>query len=282
MSIHKQKIVRLLPVIITMAIASLLFACSSTRNIVEQSKHDESIQPRSIIAQLAESYNDWNDVNLPISIDIAQPVNFGFSGRATMIRNESIHISMRVFGMEVAVVHIDNDSTLVVDKFHKYICSVPTSKLTGNNKFTISDLQDMMLGRACYPGKGTVASEQEVVQLFSIEMCNDSTLLFPHQNHKSISWHHIISPASNLIATNMEFANDYWLSIDYSNFSETVAGIVASNIHIKGSTGSINIEANLNWNIGKAKWNSGSTDSWEPPTNYKQISAESLINALKK
>lgn len=90
---------------------------------------------------------EWNDIYMPFTMRLSRPVSLSFSGRATMVRDRSILLSMRMLGIEVAQVYLDADSTWVVDKFHKVVCVEPTSRITGSRGLTVANLQDMMIGR---------------------------------------------------------------------------------------------------------------------------------------
>lgn len=92
--------------------------------------------------------NGWTCVYMPVNLDLEKPLSLSASGRATMVRDSLIHISVRFIGMEVAVIHANTDSVYIVDKYHKKYMAEPLSALLGkySKKLTLGDLQDMMLG----------------------------------------------------------------------------------------------------------------------------------------
>ncbi len=69
------------------------------------------------------------------------------SGRATLVRDSLIHISLRFFGMEIAQLRADRDSAWLIDKYHKIYTSVPLAKLTAASDMTLADVQELLLGR---------------------------------------------------------------------------------------------------------------------------------------
>ncbi|MDE6395941.1 MAG: DUF4292 domain-containing protein, partial [Muribaculaceae bacterium] len=83
-----------------------------------------------------------------VSLDLEKPLSMSASGRATMIRDSLVHISIRFIGMEVGVVRATPDSVFLVDKYHKIYFAEPLSTLLGSRgkDLTLGDLQDMMLG----------------------------------------------------------------------------------------------------------------------------------------
>ncbi len=264
-------------------VALLAAACSSSRKAADSSATQARVPAKrsAITSQLAESYKDWTDLYIPLKLELSKPIDFSLSGRATMIRNKSIHLSVRILGLEMAVAHITEDSVWLVNKYDKYVCAAPTSSIFGENKFTLSDIQDVMLGRACYPGKGTLAPTRATEQLFSVNQRNDSTLLLPRKTPKGASWHYILNAVPQLTALNVDLANGAGLSFNYSGIEETIAGAVASQLDVFGLFDKFAVDATLEWNLKKAKWNEGRTDDWTPP-GYKRVDIASLIKALKK
>jgi hypothetical protein len=109
-------------------VAVLMTACHSSRNI----------------ATTADG--TWHDVYMPVKVKLSSPMSASLSGRATIVRDSLVNLSMRVLGMEVAVVNITPDSLVLVDKYHKYVFSESLQKIMGSHKITLGDMQDIMLG----------------------------------------------------------------------------------------------------------------------------------------
>ncbi len=273
--------------IFCLAMLLIAGACSSSRNAAKDQQSDKQTTTRvkgkrfDFTTQLAATYSDWTDLNAPLSINISAPIKFGFSARATMVRGESIHLSMRMLGMEVAVAHVDNDSAWVVDKYHKYICSLPTSSLTRNGRFSLSDVQDLLLGRAFYPGIGTLKSEGRTAELFSIQEYGDSVVMLPRKIPGDTPWQLLANSTPELELFQVMLSDVNSIQIGFDNFVKTEAGSTASNIEVLGIIDEIGINANLTWNFGKAKWNEGKDSDWTPPTDFKRLSFNELIKAFK-
>ena len=104
----------------------------------------------------------WHDMYAPVSIRLSEPMQLSISGRATLVRGESIHMSMRMLGIEVAIVHIDNDSTWVVDKYHKIMCVEPTANLLRGRKITLTDLQELLTTDRSYSRGGITISHSDM------------------------------------------------------------------------------------------------------------------------
>ena len=273
-----------IPVIFVL-LAVVATACSSSRKAVSESSTGRTaVAPRAfaISSQLAETYKDWDDLYVPFSVELYHPISFGLSGRATMVRNKSIHLSMRILGLEMAVAYINQDSVWVVDKFHKYVCATSTSALLKKANFTVGDIQDMMLGRAFYPGTGTLKPSHETDRLFSVNERGDSTLLLPRKIPAGASWHYVLTPGPKLSVIDIALSSGPWLKFNFANIITTVAGSTASQLEVVGAADKLSMKASVEWNLKKAKWNEGRQDDWTPPTGYQRVSLASLIKALKQ
>lgn len=268
--------------------AVVMAACSSHRQAASSGEAGSAQQQRpgqrsELIADLAGTYSPWHDVYMPISLDLKRPVSMGISGRATMVRDSLIHISLRMLGFEVAVAHVTPDSVWLVDKYHKYVCSAPTSAITGANNLSLSDLQDMLLGRAFYPGRGTLGSDFDGASLFKVETVNDTIVATPRRLPSTHSWHFELETLPRLSAIVVNVSEQAFFRIDYrSPRTGTPAGTVAADLACNGMFGSLDASMQIEWSISKAKWNSNRTENWSiPGSGYKRISAAQLISALR-
>lgn len=278
---------RTLHIIIYIALTVVIAACSSHRQNVSSDTTATTQQQRpgkrsTLIAELGESYSVWHDVYMPVSLNLKRPISFGISGRATMVRGSLIHVSLRMLGFEVAVAHVTEDSVWLVDKYHKYVCSAPTSAITGANNLSLSDLQDMILGRAFYPGRGTLGVDVDGASLFKVEQADQVITATPRRVPSTHDWHFELNAEPALTATVVNVNDQASFRLDYSSPRSTVAGNVASKVNGSGSFGSMELSGQVEWNLSKAKWDSNRTEDWTPPTSgYKRISAAQLISALR-
>lgn len=90
---------------------------------------------------------DWHDVHMPVKVSMATPARLSLSGRATMVRDSLINISMRVLGFEVAAVNITADSVWMVDKYHKYMFADSKKAVLGSRDMSVGQLQDLITGK---------------------------------------------------------------------------------------------------------------------------------------
>lgn len=101
---------------------------------------------RTAVDNRAGHTGRWHDVYMPVKVSMSSPVSISLSGRATMVNDSLINISMRVLGMEVAVMHCTADSVWLADKYHKYAFAESKQKVLGSHDMPLSELQNIMLG----------------------------------------------------------------------------------------------------------------------------------------
>lgn len=127
---------RFLYIIMTLCVLAMS-ACHTSRNTA---KENAGTTPG------ARADEGWTNVYMPVTVRMEAPMAISLSGRATMVRDSVINISMRVLGMEVAVANITADTVQLVDKFHKYYFAESTSALLGRHNMTLERMQNLILG----------------------------------------------------------------------------------------------------------------------------------------
>lgn len=115
----------------------VMTGCHTNRNVSSNGTIDSSG---------ARADEEWANVYMPVTVRLSAPMSLSLSGRATMVRDSVIHISMRVLGMEVAVANVTADSVQLVDKFHKYYFAESTSAMLGRHNMSIGKMQNIILG----------------------------------------------------------------------------------------------------------------------------------------
>lgn len=234
------------------------------------------------VSQLADAYNEWSTFYAPFSVRLSRPVSFNFSGRATMVYDKAVNLSLRMLGMEVGVVYLDKDSAIVVDKFHKYYVSAPISSVTARTAITLSDIQSILLGQAIYPGKGSLSRIKNVDELFSSAKEGDNLILTPRRSPKGATWYLTLAPGPVLHRLTVEPDGMQPFNAVFSGIVNSVAGSVASEIGITGMIGKKEINADIEWKMNSAEWNSARTVSKPNLRGYKRLTLSDLIKAAGK
>lgn len=116
---------RVLPLVM---IVTLLAGCRSKK---------DNVQPDIRIEEVAENVAPWRNVYLPVKVELLSPKRFAMSGRATMVWNESIYLSMRMFGFEVGTAYADSSEAVVtLRQPQKVMIELPLSDLLKNMMWT--------------------------------------------------------------------------------------------------------------------------------------------------
>lgn len=234
------------------------------------------------VSQLAGAYNEWSTFYAPFSVRISRPVSFNFSGRATMVYDKAVNLSLRMLGMEVGIVYLDKDSAIVVDKFHKYYVSAPITSVTARTSITLSDIQSILLGQAIYPGKGPLSRVKNVDELFSSAKEGENLILTPRRSPKGATWYLTLGPGPVLRRLTVEPDGMQPFNAVFSDIVSSVAGSVASEIGLSGMVGKKEINAEIEWKMNSAEWNSARTVSKPSLRGYKQLTIADLLKAASK
>jgi len=262
-----------------------LAACSTQRKAIPGTEAGTPGYPTAKveapkISELSNTYKDWTTFYAPFSIRISHPVSFSFSGRATMVKDKTVNMSLRVLGMEVGVIYIDADSAIVVDKFHKYYVSLPISSVTARTSITLSDIQSIMLGQAIYPGKGSLSKINDVESLFSSAEQGDNLILTPRRSPKGVTWYLTLDPGPVLRQIAVEPDGLKPFNATFRDIVSSMAGPVASEISITGTLGKKELNAEMEWTMNRAEWNTGREASKPSTKGYKRLEAADFIKAM--
>lgn len=197
--------------------------------------------------------SEWHELQVPVRVSVKSPMSMSLSGRATMVRDSLINISMRVFGFEVAVVNMTADSIFVVDKHNKYYFAEPLSSVMGSHQISVGRIQDLILGR-----------DTESLILAGVAESPDAsdkqsnTLLFRN-------------PGSQEPVT-----------VSFNDYVSTDFGSVASDVSISAPVKGMDIDASLTWSVDDAKWNSSPRISFKAPgSGYRRLSIDRVRSIFK-
>lgn len=85
----------------------------------------------------------WTTLAVPFKLNILDGPSP--SGKGYFVRDESIYLSIRYFGMEMMSFYANNDSCYVYDRSNLIACPFGTNPIT-HRKMGVNDLQDILLG----------------------------------------------------------------------------------------------------------------------------------------
>ena len=125
--------------VLLLLVATLtLSGCRSSKNATTDSVAQ---------TEIATPSKTWQNVYMPVKVELLQPQKFSISGRATMVADSYVLISLRFFGMEVGQIYVDGaNATLVLRQPQKIWMEQPVAEAMSAIGVTLSDLQDALLG----------------------------------------------------------------------------------------------------------------------------------------
>lgn len=272
-------------IILCACLAIAISGCHSSKSVSSITDQQDKAQPAKGVKALTQnldsvvaSYKNWNDVEIPIDLEMIQPQEMAVSGKATMVKDQSIYISIRVFGFEAANIYINNDSIHATYKMGKLYIADDLKKLLKGYPVTVGDVQNILLGRAFVLGNGTLNHNNTAVKFADNGAVWIAT---PHCDIKEVDYNYTFNASTNLLellTVLIQGANPVLCS--YSNHTTTPIGYVAEKLVISASSSKKTIKAAISWNVDKAKWNSGAKPKWKSPKGYKRVEATSLLKGI--
>lgn len=258
--------------------AALLTGCAGRRATTPAV--ETAATPQEQFEALASRLGNWNELSTSVKVELLSPKKMTVSGKAYMHRGKDISISLRVLGIEVASLYADTDSVFIIDKFNKRYIAEDISSLLGGTDVTLSDIQDILLGRPFINGKGTVTT----ASLPDLTLAStDSTLIItPRKTIKGASYSFIINRAGNIPESFDVTLPNRKFSMLYSGAANTAAGLMMNTDRITVSLGKTKLDVRLNWNYGNAEWKiNRSVKKPKISKDYKRIIASDFLKNFK-
>lgn len=219
---------------------------------------------------------NWRTMQTGGNIKLSAGSSFSSAIQVRMVRDQAIYISLRpVLGIEVGKLIITADSLYAVDKVHKRYIAEKVSILTSGIPVTVSDVQDMFLGRPFILGKGTLdeslkgevtVSEANPLALSANESYKGYGYVFNFDKAGRIASLQIIPTGKTTAA----------YQIKYGNVHNTSAGNIAHDINANATVENKKIDFSLNYK--NIEWNSAVKIDKGIPGNYSRMSARDLFS----
>lgn len=258
--------------------AAVLTGCASRRATTPDVQ--VATTPQEQFEALASRLGDWNELSTSVKVELLSPKKMTVSGKAYMHRGKDISISLRMLGIEVASLYADSDSVFITDKFNKRYIAEDISSLLGGIDVTLSDIQDILLGRPFINGQGTISSAS--VSDLTLAPTDSTLIITPRKTIKGASYSFIINRADNIPASFDVTMPSRKFSILYSEAANTAAGLMMNTDRITVSLGKTNLDIRLNWNYGNAEWEiNRSVKKPKISKGYKRIIASDFLKNIK-
>lgn len=229
-----------------------LASCGKRKTAPDVDVQGEYMLMADYYAQLGDSTElaQWHDLYLPFKFNLYVPGQISLSGRATLVRDSAIYLSLRMMGIEGAVALITPDSVFVHDKYHKiYIADDASAFLSG---IGLDKVQSALLGQPFEPGP----------------LLDSICWVLPSERADAIESLSIDLPA----AAQAYFAYDHW--------DLTERGLLAGQcdllVYPTPESENPSAQANVEWNLGNAKFDTGRTINFKvpkdlPPLHFSDI-----------
>lgn len=228
----------------------LLTACGSSRK-TSQSVGAGQYAPVEN-ADTAAGGLRWTDLRIPVSVNIEKPRSFRVGGTMTMVKDKSIHISLRFFGMEMAAAYVTSDSVFAYAKMQRVYVAESIRDALGGINASVGDVQSLLLGcPVSLPGAAGGAS----IEISELEATGQPL---------SIAVSHLSGRTASLVYTPLESLP------------------LAQALIISASSGNKEIAASMEYDWSKAEVDKGNDRPFSIPRNYQRIKGSALLRSLTR
>lgn len=278
----------IISIIASATIAMAVSGCRSQKNTATASPpgnigHGSPVQLTAAdrYSILVDSYKDWSTVSVPVKIELNAPKRFSISGRAYMDRDRSVLLSLRMLGLEVATIYLDNDSIFITEKLHKYYVAEDVKSLLAGYPVTVGDLQSMLLGQAFVAGKGRIDNRELKIMDITDAPVSGGWTITPPPPAEGIGYTFAISDNDNRVERLTVTVENYLpTSVNYTDPAQSPAGTVNSRLEISSHAAKSPVNASMKWNFKGAEWNTTGLRQWKRPHGYTRLKRSDIIKML--
>ncbi len=260
----------------------MLTACGTFKKAATQPDTTTTTQPTkqdtpidrcdAVLATLG----DWQSLQTGGNIKLSAGSSFSSAIQVRMVRDEAIYISLRpMLGIEVGKLVITADSLYAVDKIHKRYIAEKVSILTSGIPVTVSDVQDIFLGRPFIIGKGTLS---ESLKHLVTASANSPLTLTANESYKGHGYSFSFDKNNRITSLDIVPAGSTAAAyqVKYSDVRGTKAGNIAHGVNVAATIEKKKMAFSLSykdidWN-GKVKIDKGI------PGGYSRMSAKDLFS----
>ena len=270
-------------IVILMVIAALMTACGTAKKATTPNT-PQTTEPTTPSTVTTDPYNDiistlgqWQTMQTGGNIKLNAGSSFSSSVQVRMVRDKAIFISLRpVLGIEVGKLIITADSLYAVDKVHKRYIAEKVSILTSGIPLTVSDVQDIFLGRPFILGKGTINIDSKADMTVNRE--GNSVILAPKESYKGYSYAFSFNKSNRIASLDIMPAGSTTpaYQVKYSDVRTTSAGNIAHEMNAQATVESKKMALTLSYK--DIDWNGKVTIDSSIPRNYSRMSARDLFS----
>lgn len=275
----------LITVLLSFCLLLSASSCGSKKQFastVSPSQSQPAALTHSDCRQSLSAYSStWQRLSLPVTLRLREPSSISVSGTAVMERGKSITISLRFLGMEMAVMHLTNDSVVALDKYHDKYVAESLHRFLGGFPVNISNVQDALLGRPFLLGSSRPVADEASSFDFEVVPASDCWTMIPARSPSNMEYGFTFDRSMQLLGLIVRSGSGLPVTVTYGAPQSTNYGPMASSTSVEAAFGKTQIEASLEWTLRKAKWDSYvKTREIIIPSKYQRIPAASLLKIL--
>ena len=234
---------------------------------------DEIDSYDAVIATLG----DWQTMQTGGNIKLNAGSSFSSSIQMRMVRDQAIFISLRpILGIEVGRLLITADSLYAVDKVHKRYIAEKVSILTSGIPLTVSDVQDIFLGRPFIIGKGTM--NESVKAGTTVTREGNMVLLTPGEQYKGYGYTFTFNKNNRITSLDIVPVSGATAAfqVKFSDVRGTTAGNIAHGINANATVDNKKMALSLTYK--DIDWNGNIKIDRSIPSGYSRMSARDLFS----
>ena len=220
---------------------------------------------------------DWQTLQTGGNIKLNAGNSFSSSIQMRMVRDQAIFISLRpILGIEVGRLLITADSLYAVDKVHKRYIAEKVSILTSGIPLTVSDVQDIFLGRPFIIGKGTM--NESVKAGITVTREGNMVLLTPGEQYKGYGYTFTFDKNNRITSLDIVpvSSGTAAFQVKYSDVKGTTAGNIAHGINANATVDNKKMALSLTYK--DIDWNGNVKIDRSIPGGYSRMSARDLFS----
>ena len=266
---------------ILIMLAAMMTACGTFKKAatVPDTTSTTTTTPNTVtdpVDAVIATLGNWQTMQTGGNIKLSAGSSFSSAIQVRMVRDQAIFISLRpMLGIEVGRLLITADSLYAVDKVHKRYIAEKVSLLTSGIPVTVSDVQDMFLGRPFILGKGTL-NETLKSQVTVGE--TSPLVLTANESYKGYGYVFNFDKAGRIASLNIAPTKSAAAAyqVKYSDVRGTSAGNIAHSIVADATIENKKMALSLTYK--NIEWNGNVKIDRSLPNGYSRMSARDLFS----
>ena len=266
---------------ILIMLAAMMTACGTFKKAatVPDTTSTTTTTPNTVtdpVDAVIATLGNWQTMQTGGNIKLSAGSSFSSAIQVRMVRDQAIFISLRpMLGIEVGRLLITADSLYAVDKVHKRYIAEKVSLLTSGIPVTVSDVQDMFLGRPFILGKGTL-NETLKSQVTVGEA--SPLVLTANESYKGYGYVFNFDKTGRIASLNIAPTGNAAAAyqVKYSDVRGTSAGNIAHSIVADATIENKKMALSLTYK--NIEWNGNVKIDRSLPNGYSRMSARDLFS----